>query len=98
MHYILFYDYVADIAEKRGPHRTAHLQVLKQSYDKNEMVLAGAFAEPLDGAALVFRSAEAAQQFAEKDPYVTNGLVSNWRVRKWQTVIGDGAQMPAIPA
>src|SRR5579884_3420323 len=94
MHYILFYDYVPDIAEKRGPHRAAHLQAAKQSFDGGEIVIAGAFADPLDGAALVFRSAEAAEQFAKNDPYVINGLVSNWRVRKWQTVVGDGAQMP----
>ena len=31
---------------------------------------------------------EAAEKFARNDPYVKNGVVKNWRVRKWTTVIG----------
>jgi hypothetical protein len=42
---------------------------------------------------LIFRgpTADAAEAFAKVDPYVTNGLVTKWRVRKWITVIGDEA-------
>jgi hypothetical protein len=42
---------------------------------------------------LVFRgpSADAAEAFAKADPYVRNGVVKQWRVRKWNTVVGDGA-------
>lgn len=94
MHYILFYDYVADVAEKRAPYRAAHLKMLTAAFDANEVALGGAFAEPLDGAAIVFRSAEAAERFAKADPYVVGGVVTNWRVRKWQTVVGDGAVPP----
>ena len=43
-----------------------------------------------DGAVLVFRSAKAAEDFARDDPYVRNGLITAWRVRAWNTVIGDG--------
>jgi uncharacterized protein YciI len=59
--------------------------------------MAGAFAEPADGAMLVFRgpSPEAAEKFAKADPYVRNGLVTSWRVRKWNTVVGDEAVMPS---
>jgi uncharacterized protein YciI len=48
------------------------------------LVLAGALAEPADGAVLVFRgdSTNVAEAFAIVDPYVTNGLVNAWRVRK----------------
>jgi len=54
-------------------------------------VLGGALVEPVDGAVLVFRggSAEVVERFANSDPYVLNGLVKEWRVRKWNTVIGD---------
>jgi uncharacterized protein YciI len=60
--------------------------------------MAGALAEPADGAALVFRgpSPQAAEAFAQADPYVKNGLVKRWRVRHWNTVIGDGAKMPVL--
>jgi hypothetical protein len=43
-----------------------------------------------DGAVLLFRgdSPTAAEAFAAADPYVTNGLVTRWRVRAWTTVVG----------
>jgi uncharacterized protein YciI len=42
-------------------------------------------------------SPAAAEAFAKADPYVTNGLVTKWRVREWSTVIGTDAQVPLPP-
>ncbi len=97
MHFILSYEYVEDVVEKRAPHRKAHLEYLKQAFDAGEVVIGGALADPLDGAVLVFRGAtpEAAERFAKSDPYVVNGIVTAWRVRNWSTVIGDGASFPS---
>ena len=36
----------------------------------------------------------AAEDFAKNDPYVTNGLVERWEVRKWNTVVGANAATP----
>jgi uncharacterized protein len=93
MHYILFYDIVDDFVNKREPFRTAHLNLVKKAYERGELVLAGALAEPADGAVLIFRgpSSQPAEGFARADPYVANGLVTRWRVRKWTTVVGEGA-------
>ena len=93
MHYILFYDYVDDAVTKRAPFRAAHLDYARKSYERGQLILGGAFADPVDGAVLVFSGAhpEAAEKFAQNDPYVKNGLVKNWRVRKWKTVIGEGS-------
>jgi len=93
MHCILFYDVVDDYVEKRAPFRDAHLKLARQAHERGELVLAGALADPVDGAVLVFRgsSPEPAEAFAKADPYVANGLVKAWRVRKWTTVIGDGS-------
>ena len=90
MHTILFYDVVDDYVERRAPFRQLHLDLAKQAQQRGELVLAGALAEPADGAVLVFRgdSTTVAEAFAEADPYVKNGLVTSWRVRKWATVIG----------
>jgi uncharacterized protein YciI len=38
--------------------------------------------------------ASATEAFASADPYVLNGLVKNWRVREWTTVVGDLAATP----
>jgi uncharacterized protein len=93
MHYILFYDVIDDYVEKRAQFRELHLKHARAAYDRGELVLGGALADPVDGAVLVFRgeSAEVVEQFAKSDPYVLNGLVKQWRVRKWNTVIGNGA-------
>jgi uncharacterized protein YciI len=97
MHYILLYEVVDDYVEKRAPYRGQHLGLIRQAAARGELVMAGAFAEPADGAMLVFRgpSPEAAEKFAKSDPYVRNGLVTSRRVRKWNTVVGDEAVMPS---
>ncbi len=97
MHYLLFYDVVDDFVLRRAAFRREHLARVAQAFERGEIVLAGALADPADGAVLVFRgpSAGPAEAFAQTDPYVANGLVTAWRVRKWATVAGDGAAMPS---
>jgi uncharacterized protein len=95
MHHILFYDVVVpDYVEQRVKFRDEHLRLAREAHQRGDLVLAGAFAEPTDGAVLVFRGAstEPAEAFAKADPYVKNGLVKSWRVRKWNTVIGEGTE------
>ncbi len=97
MHFLLFYDVVDGYVEKRAPFREAHLKLAREAHKRGELVLGGALADPVDGAVLVFRgeSPEAAEAFVKVDPYVKNGLVKAWRVRKWTTVIGDDSSRVA---
>lgn len=88
MMYILFYDYADNAAERRAPYRDEHLGLANAAHADGRIVLAGAFADPLDGAALVFRTKEAAEAFVKVDPYVSSGLVTGWRIREWTVVIG----------
>lgn len=89
-HFILFYDVVNDYVERRGEFRGLHLSHAKASADRGELRLAGAYADPADGAALVFRCDDEAtvREFAEADPYVRNGLVKDWHIRRWTVVVG----------
>jgi|SRR5436190_11241107 len=98
MHYLLFYDVVYDYATRRIPFRAAHLEHGRQALARGELVLGGAFANPVDGAVLLFQgnSPAVAENFARTDPYVLNGMVSSWRVREWTTVIGAAAAAPVI--
>ncbi len=98
MHYLLLYDVVEDYAQRRVPFRALHLEHGRQALARGELVLGGAFANPVDGAVLLFQgsSPEVAEKFAKTDPYVLNGLVTNWRVREWTTVIGEGAAAPVV--
>ncbi|MDZ4719013.1 MAG: YciI-like protein [Roseiflexaceae bacterium] len=93
MHYVLFYDLTADYLERRAMFRDEHLTLAWQAQARGELILAGALADPVDGALLLFQgdSPAVAEQFARNDPYVQHGLVTQWRVRPWTTVVGDAA-------
>jgi hypothetical protein len=99
VHYLLFYDVVADYAERRTAFRTEHLAYAKAAIVRGELVLGGALANPVDGTVLLFKgdSPAAAEAFARADPYVINGLVTNWRVREWTTVVGRDAEVALPP-
>jgi len=97
VHFLLLYDVVDDYVERRRPLRAAHLAHARRAAERGELVLGGALADPVDGAVLLFRgdSPEAAEAFAAEDPYVREGLVRSWRVRRWTTVVGaDAAEDP----
>jgi uncharacterized protein YciI len=95
MHYLLFYEVGEGYVERRAPFRSQHLDLARQAYEKGDLILAGALADPVDGAVLVFRKQGAAEAFAKSDPYVLNGLIKSWKVRAWNTVVGDGASVPS---
>lgn len=90
MYYLLSYDYVEGIVEKRVPFREGHLGLARSYVARGELLLAGAYVDPVDGATFVFKVDERSQveAFVAADPYVANGLVSGWRIREWNVVEG----------
>lgn len=91
-YFALFYDELMDdFVNRRGPFREEHLRLARESFDRGEIQLAGALAEPADGALLIFcaETAQVAEEFALNDPYVKSGLVKTWHVRKWSVVVGN---------
>ncbi|MGK7389142.1 MAG: YciI-like protein [Candidatus Cyclobacteriaceae bacterium M2_1C_046] len=90
MYYILFYKTVEDYIERRAQYREEHLKLAQDALQNGSMVMAGALADPADGAVLIFKgdSPDVAKSFALNDPYVKNGLISDWYVRPWTVVIG----------
>jgi len=90
VYYMLFYKTVDNYVERRAPFREAHLAYATAAFERGEIVMAGALDEPVDGAVLVFRgdSPAVASGFAENDPYVKAGLITEWSVRPWIVVIG----------
>ena len=99
MHYLLFYDYAADYMERRVPLRAAHIAHARAAVARGELVLGGALTNPPAAGILLFKgpSPEAAERFAQSDPYVTRGLVKSWKVREWATVVGPDAQVDLPP-
>jgi uncharacterized protein len=90
MYYLLSYDYVENAVERRVPFREEHLKLAREFQERGELLLGGAFADPVDGAVLVFRTADvsAVEGFVARDPYVAGGLVKAWRIRPWTVVVG----------
>ena len=93
MHYLLFYEYVEDAVARRAPFREEHLRLAREALGRGELLLGGAFAEPVDGALLLFRADDPSvvEAFVRRDPYVANGVVTRWRIRPWTVVIGPPA-------
>ena len=90
MYSLLQYDYVPDILERRAPWREAHLARAQDAHERGVLLMAGALTEPLDGAVLVFTTDDRSvvEDFVAQDPYVQHGLVTAWRIRPWNVVIG----------
>ena len=90
MHLALTYELVDDYLDRRPPLREEHLGLAKDAQARGELVMAGAFTEPADRALLVWATEDESvvRAFVDADPYVRNGLVSSWSIRKWNVVIG----------
>lgn len=95
-HFLLFYEAGLGYLERRPEFRGAHLKHAWVAHERGDLVVAGALADPVDGAVLMFQGEEksVAEAFARADPYVTNGLVARWHVREWTTVVGELAATP----
>jgi uncharacterized protein len=88
VHQILFYEYVEDVAERRGPYRQAHLERIRAEKEAARIVMAGAVGDPPHGAVIAFADVQpdTIEAFARDDPYVQGGLVTEWRIEPWNVV------------
>jgi len=98
-HFLLIYEAGPDYLDRRPQFRAEHLRHAWSAAGRGEIVVAGALADPVDGAVLMFQGEDksVAEDFARADPYVVNGLVARWHVREWTTVVGELAATPVQP-
>jgi uncharacterized protein YciI len=89
-HFVLYYEFVADVITRRAPYREEHLRLIRDAHARGDLLMAGAVGDPPDGGLLIFRAASAdiAEAFARADPYVKNDLVTRWMVKPWTVVAG----------
>lgn len=92
-HYLLFYTVTDDYVERRAAFREQHLDLARSYARDGRLVLGGALRDPVDQAVLLFLVDDPAiiEEFVRNDPYVIHGLVSNWTIRPWTTVVGEHA-------
>src|SRR4051812_26789159 len=89
--YAVFTHFVEGAAEKRAPHREAHLANLRDLHAAGKLVLGGALLDPLDSGLLVIRAENPAEIEAllATDPYATNGIWTKIVIREWNIVAGN---------
>ena len=87
--HVLIYEYVTEnVLERRAPHRATHIGMVREAMADGRLMMGGAIGDPPHGGLLVFASDSPAdaEEFAAKDPYVSSGLVTSWRVEVWNVV------------
>jgi uncharacterized protein len=69
----------------------AHLKRSKQLQQQGTLLMAGAFLHTMPDEPLttmgVFPSRDAAEAYAAGDPFVLNGMVTNWYIREWANIL-----------
>jgi uncharacterized protein YciI len=85
-HQVLFYDYVENAVDARAPHREQHLALVSEWKADGRIIDGGALGDPPTGALIVFREDADPRAFVDADPYVANGVVTDWRVDSWNVV------------
>jgi len=93
-HWLLRYELAPDYLDRRAGLRSEHLSLAWAASDAGDLLLGGAVGGAPTYAMLLFTSAAAAEAFAARNPYVTQGLVTAWHVLEWKTVVGREAATP----
>jgi hypothetical protein len=83
MKYVLFYESAEDVLAKAPPHASEHRALWSEFFAAGQLLMIGPFADPREGAMGIFTTRDAAETFAERDPFVRHGVVANWYVREW---------------
>ena len=86
--YVLFYKSADDVRAKAPAHFAAHKAWYEQFHARGDLLMLGTFEDAQqDGAMSVFRTREAAEEFAAGDPFVLNGVVRSWHVHGWNEAL-----------
>lgn len=90
-YWVLRYEYVSDILDRRGPYREAHLRGAQAKLEAGQLVCAGATGTPPDGGLFLFRdvSREDVEAFVAADPYFKNGLITSYKISSYAVAVGE---------
>mmetsp|Transcript_24762 Transcript_24762/g.34128 ORF Transcript_24762/g.34128 Transcript_24762/m.34128 type:complete len:178 (+) Transcript_24762:125-658(+) len=87
-HFLLTYDYVEDILEKRGPHREGHLALARKQVAEGNILMGGPL-NPPTGAVFLWKcdDPKIIEEYVQQDPYVIAGLVPGHSIKEWTVLI-----------
>lgn len=83
MKILSFYEVGPDSGPGLKTHFPAHRARLDDFHARGLVIAAGPLGNPPTGAMAIFSTREAAEEFIAGDPFVTNGLVTSWRLVEW---------------
>jgi uncharacterized protein YciI len=94
MYYVVFfetsYHSLEEALAKASDIIAAHRARSKELHAQGKLLMAGAFLDNNPGKPLgtmgICPTREAAEEFANGDPFVLNGMVSKWYIREWANV------------
>jgi uncharacterized protein len=84
--YVLFYESGDSVATLAPLHFPAHQARWQEFVENGRLLAIGPFADGA-GAMGVFATRAAAEEFAEGDPFVLNGVVRSWSIREWNEAL-----------
>ena len=87
--FILTYEYVPNMLERRKPFRAEHLEVANNWVKEVGCKAGGPFSDG-SGAIFIFEAPnkESVEELVKNDPYYQNGLIPNYHVKEWIVGIG----------
>jgi len=84
-HWMLHYTYVDNVVEKRKPHLREHLQLIGEFKKAGKFVMVGVLKD-LTGATVIFKNKEDADEFVSRDPFVKDGIVTDYVLKEWSVL------------
>ena len=82
--YLMSYQSVEDFLPLALKHGAAHRERLRLFHSRGTLLMAGPLDEPMNGDAIgLFTTGQAAEEFVAGDPFVVNGVVARWTIRRW---------------
>src|SRR5260370_7883279 len=99
-YYALLYELVDDMVTRRVPFREEHLRLGREARDRGQLVLAGALAEPVDRALLVFHvdHKSKVEAFPRKDPSAVPPLAKTWELHPFNLPPPNSPPPPSPPS
>jgi uncharacterized protein YciI len=97
--YVLLYESADDVLAKAPAYFPAHSARLEDFHARGVLLMVGTFANPQEeGSMSIFTSREAAEEFANGDPFVLNGVVRDWTIREWDEVLTPDGTLSVVRA
>lgn len=82
---------IEDVRASAPEALAAHLKRSKELQQQGNLLMAGALLHDTPDEPLmtmgVFPSRDAAEAYAAGDPFVLNGMVTNWYIREWANIL-----------